>query len=76
MTEGFIVTAELFGVHRKYPEFSLLPGDLIIKDEEEKFTKLAPGLGIFGFELSPAQEATLKSTAFVRRGLEYVTSEV
>lgn len=76
MTEGFLVTTELSDVHPKYPDFPLLPGDLIIKDEEGKFTKLAPGLGIFGFELSPAQEATLKNTAFVRRGLEYVTSEV
>lgn len=48
------VTRELEGRHPLHERYPLLPGDLIIQDGRKgTWTKVAPGLGITGFVLTP-----------------------
>lgn len=54
------VTEQLDGCHDIHTDYPLLPGDILVEDEDGSFAKTAPGLGIFGFILSSEQKSTLK----------------
>lgn len=69
---GMQVTERIDGTHPKQPDYPLLPGDLIAEQPDGDFAKIAPGLGIVGFELSDAQRETLQPvTVHTNGGLEY-----
>lgn len=57
---GLRVTERIDGAHPKQPQYPLLPGDLLIEQEDRTFYKFGPGLGIVGFVLTDEQRATLE----------------
>lgn len=69
--EGFRVVAEIRGAHPTLPNYPLLPGDLIVRDDDGTWGKEAPGLAVNGFILTPAQEAELEAVRFACHGLSY-----
>ena len=60
MSDQFRVVVELNGKHPLHPDYPLLPGDLLVNDPRDGWTKVAPGLGIFGFILTEDDVATLE----------------
>ena len=72
------VTERIDGAHRLHTDYPLLPGDLLAKQDDGTFYKHSPGLGIFGFALTPEQEQTLRPTTrdivFGVGGLDYFFS--
>lgn len=64
---GYLVTKDDDIVHPKNG-YTLHAGDLILKDEDGTWSKHAPGIGVFGFELTEKQEAALKPVNFVWDG--------
>lgn len=74
MPKGTFVTKTLEGCGSKMqPTYPLLPGDLVAKRPDGTYGKIAPGLGIEGFRLTPEQEATLEEREYA--GLEMVGME-
>jgi hypothetical protein len=57
---GLLVTVEIKGAHPLHTDYSLLPGDLLLKRKDGTYGKFGPGLGIEGFRLTPEQVATLE----------------
>jgi hypothetical protein len=57
-----MVTEKLEGCHSIHTEYPLLPGDVLTRDEDGTYRKHT-GVGIWGFELTPDQESTLKPVA-------------
>lgn len=59
--DQYRVTVRLDGKHPKLEDYPLLPGDLIVwQGVVGKWVKVAPGLGVFGFALTPDDIATLE----------------
>ena len=58
--EGWLVTEPIEAASPKLPDYTLLPGDLLLKREDGTYGKFGPGLGIEGFVLTPEQEASLE----------------
>lgn len=56
------VTREMVGTNPIHPDYPLLPGDVLVREDDGTYMKVAPGLGIGGFILDPTQVATLKPT--------------
>jgi len=56
----FMVTVDLEGAHPRHPDYPLIAEDVLIRQPDGTFTKVAPGLGVMGFRLSEAQQATLR----------------
>jgi hypothetical protein len=57
---GLKVTETIHHASEKNPDYPLLEGDILIKQEDGTYFKFGPGLGIGGFVLTPEQEATLE----------------
>lgn len=72
--DGYRVTVEIKHAHMKLPNYSLLPGDLLVKQGVQTYAKEAPGLAIIGFVLTPEEEASLEPVTFTRQGLNYTLS--
>ena len=72
MIRGYLVTEQIEGASIHHPRYPLLPGDLLVREADGRYTKEAPGLCVLGFELTPEQEATLEECEFNAHGLEYV----
>jgi hypothetical protein len=68
---GFVVTEEINGA-RRHDDYALLPGDLLVREEDGSYWKECPGLSIGGFHLTPEQVATLRAVEYQRLGLNYV----
>ena len=73
--EGYIVTEEIRGAHQKLTDYPLLQNDLLVKDSDGSYTKECPGLAVFGFRLTPEQEASLMKVTYEVRGLDYKVIE-
>ena len=71
MHEGLRVTQPISGVHDNFPEYFLLPGDLLVSEPDGTFFKVSPGLGIAGFQLSDDYVSTLEPVLFQVNGLLY-----
>jgi hypothetical protein len=57
----FRVTQELNGKHPIHTDYPLLPGDLLVMGRSvHEWTKVAPGLGVFGFKLTAEDIQTLE----------------
>ena len=54
------VTEEIQGAHSKFDNYSLLPEDLLQLYTDGTWAKIAPGILVTGFVLSPEQVQTLK----------------
>jgi hypothetical protein len=61
MNDLLLVTEKMVGVHPIHTDYPLLPGDVLTRDSDGTYVKHT-GIGIFGFELTPEQEATLTPT--------------
>ncbi len=72
--EGCRVTEEIHGASPHIPDYSLLPGDLLVRDGDT-WTKEAPGICVGGFVLSAEQEQTLQPVRFTCIGLTYQIQE-
>ena len=59
ISDCFRVSVEMIGVHPIYTDYPLMVDDVLCQDEDGTWSKQT-GLGIFGFTLSPEQEATLE----------------
>lgn len=57
---GFFVTETLEGCHPVHADYPLLRGDWINRRSDGTWGKIAPGLGIEGFILTPEQVAKLR----------------
>lgn len=57
----FRVLSTLDGRKANMPTYPLLPGDIVIQDEDGTWTKHAPGLAIGGFELTAEDVAELEA---------------
>lgn len=53
------VIEELHDCHAIHTDYPLLPGDWLVEQGDGTFYKIAPGLGVFGFQLTDEQRATL-----------------
>lgn len=58
--------------HGKITGYNLLAGDLLVKEENGKWTKECPGTTIMGFELTEEQEAKLRPVDYEHDNLDYV----
>lgn len=56
----FEVQEKTISPHVLHPTYPLLPGDILVEQEDGTFTKTAPGLGLGGFVLTDEQRAALK----------------
>ena len=68
---GFRVTETIWGAHPKLDAYPLLPGDLLVQDDDGTWGKEAPGLAVFGFVLNEEQVETLRPVEFGCAGLSY-----
>lgn len=55
------VTEEIPGAHQQFVDYPLLPEDIVRKDADGTWTKVAPGLQVSGFVLSDEQVQRLKA---------------
>jgi hypothetical protein len=60
MKHQYRVTVELAGKHPIHTNYPLLPGDILTKHPVDGWTKHAPGLAIWGFELTDEDVKTLE----------------
>jgi len=56
------VTEQIDGAHPLHTNYPLLPGDALTRNPDGTYTKQAPGIGVFGFVLTPEQQLTLEPT--------------
>lgn len=56
------VTVTIEGAHPLHTTYPLFPDDVLTKEPDGTYAKHAPGLGVFGFKLTPDQEDTLVPT--------------
>lgn len=68
LQDGYLVQKDLSSPRGKY---HLFPGDLLQQGADGRFTKIGPGLAMFGLKLDPEHEAQLKPVKFVARGLRF-----
>lgn len=68
---GLRATTEIRGAHPHLSDYSILPGDLLVKEAEGTYMKEAPGLAVGGFVLTPEQMAAMQPVTFERHGLAY-----
>lgn len=76
--DALVVTEEFQHCHPMHTHYPLLPGDLLVPQEDGTFYKHGPGLGIVGFILSQEQQASLqpcKDTVFGIGGMDYFLGE-
>jgi hypothetical protein len=57
MLKGREVIAEIRGANPTFPEYPLLPGDLLMQTSKGDFYKVAPGLAVGGFVLDESELA-------------------
>lgn len=69
--KGLVVTTEITGAHPQMDDYPLLPGDLLVAEEDGTYFKECPGMAVGGFRLTPEQAATLRSVEFRVAGLNY-----
>lgn len=69
LVEGLVVTETIEGAHPKHETYPLLPGDLLIEEDDGTFYKFGPGLGVTGFVLTEDQRATLRPSGERRFGV-------
>jgi hypothetical protein len=69
---GFVVTTEIQGAHRRMDDYPLLPGDLLVREEDGSYWKECPGMSVGGFVLTNEQAASLRSVEYQVYGLNYV----
>lgn len=55
------VTEEIHGAHRRFTDYPLLPEDIVRKDPDGTWTKVAPGLQVSEFVLSDEQVQKLQA---------------
>lgn len=72
---GFLLTEEISGASETLPGYHLYPGDLLQDDGDGTYTKLSPGLGIMGLQLTLEQQDRLKPVSYWANGLMYHLSE-
>lgn len=65
------VTVRIADAVPLHPGYPLLPGDLLIRNEDDSYTKVAPGIAVGGIRLSDSQSSTLRPARFAVAGLNY-----
>lgn len=71
---GYLVTEKIEGAHPRMPEYHLQEGDLVVRNRDFTWYKMAPGLGVSGFELTDEQVAKLKPVLYSSDGLSFSVS--
>jgi len=69
--QGFLVKERIDGAHPRLKDYYLLPEDLLVRDSNGTYSKVCPGMGVGGFELTAEQEAKLTSVEYISSGLNY-----
>jgi len=73
---GYEVTQDIRGAHPKHVTYPLLEGDILVRDGDFTFSKVAPGLAVLGFVLTEKQiEESLRPVTYNNNGLEYWIEE-
>jgi hypothetical protein len=75
MANGLLAVTQIDGVHRQHLDYPILPGDLLLKEDDGTYIKVCPGVAMTGFQLTDEQVATLKPVEFVQHGLNYVIDD-
>lgn len=63
------VAEEIPGAHQQFVDYPLLPEDIIRKDADGTWTKVAPGLQVSGFVLSDEQVQRLQAVWMITEHL-------
>lgn len=69
--DGFLVPDGIDVTHPTIPGYDLLENDLIVKDDNGTWYKIAPGLAVSGFVLTQVQEALLAPVKYRADGLTF-----
>lgn len=67
---GYVVTSEI-NAARADMDYPLLPGDLLVLEDDGSYWKECPGMSVGGLRLTDEQAATLRPVEYKVFGLNY-----